>query len=198
MKRNFCLFIATCLLMICTPALGQDILQPLSGIDQRAANQNFQAALEYNTSGTPLTWHNPDAAISGTTVPIRTWQADNGQACREFQQSVIIAGREQQAYGTACRQPDGQWRIVNPRTLQPPSQVVRPLQPAPPVYRYSRVQPDYWYYPASLVIGFGLVRYFDYDDHRHYRHYPHYRDNRHHWPNQRHFDRGWDHRRHRR
>jgi len=25
---------------------------------------------------------------------------------------VIVGGQEEQAYGTACRQPDGSWKIV--------------------------------------------------------------------------------------
>ena len=36
-----------------------------------------------------------------------------GGPCREFQESVIIDGKTQRAYGTACRQPDGTWKIVN-------------------------------------------------------------------------------------
>jgi hypothetical protein len=38
-----------------------------------------------------------------------------GQAgpCREFQQRIMIEGRQQLAHGTACRQPDGSWRITN-------------------------------------------------------------------------------------
>ena len=37
---------------------------------------------------------------------------DRGPAClqeREYQMMVIIGGREQEAYGTACLQPDGSW-----------------------------------------------------------------------------------------
>ncbi len=34
-------------------------------------------------------------------------------ACREVQTTVTIGGKPQQAYGTACRQPDGSWRFTN-------------------------------------------------------------------------------------
>ena len=46
-------------------------------------------------------------------TPIRDG-TDNqtGNYCREFQNEVIINGRAEQAYGTACRQSDGTWRIV--------------------------------------------------------------------------------------
>jgi surface antigen len=33
--------------------------------------------------------------------------------CREFQTEIIIDGRRQPAHGTACRQPDGTWHVVN-------------------------------------------------------------------------------------
>ncbi len=32
--------------------------------------------------------------------------------CREFTRKIIVDGAEQLAYGTACRQPDGTWRIM--------------------------------------------------------------------------------------
>lgn len=32
--------------------------------------------------------------------------------CREYQQQVLVGGRWEQAYGTACRRPDGSWQIV--------------------------------------------------------------------------------------
>lgn len=32
--------------------------------------------------------------------------------CREYMQKVNIGGREETAYGKACRQPDGQWKII--------------------------------------------------------------------------------------
>ena len=33
--------------------------------------------------------------------------------CREIIMDVVIGGVEQTAYGTACRQPDGSWKIAN-------------------------------------------------------------------------------------
>ncbi len=35
-----------------------------------------------------------------------------GQYCREFQQTIVVGGQQQQGYGRACRQPDGSWKIV--------------------------------------------------------------------------------------
>ena len=32
--------------------------------------------------------------------------------CREYQSTTMIAGQPETVFGTACRQPDGTWRIV--------------------------------------------------------------------------------------
>lgn len=36
-----------------------------------------------------------------------------GEYCREYTKPVRIGGERQESYGTACRQPDGSWRIVS-------------------------------------------------------------------------------------
>ncbi|WP_428247624.1 hypothetical protein [Ferrovibrio sp.] len=41
------------------------------------------------------------------------YQAQNGQYCREYQATVVVAGVPQASYGTACLMPDGAWRVVN-------------------------------------------------------------------------------------
>jgi hypothetical protein len=35
------------------------------------------------------------------------------QDCQDYQSQIVIDGKPQQVHGTACRQPDGRWRIVN-------------------------------------------------------------------------------------
>jgi hypothetical protein len=39
-------------------------------------------------------------------------QALNRPNCREFQQTIVVNGQQQPAYGRACEQPDGSWKIV--------------------------------------------------------------------------------------
>jgi surface antigen len=63
--------------------------------------------------GQPISWRNPDSGNSGTVTPTREGTAANGDYCREFQQSVTVGGKSEQAFGTACRQPDGSWKVVN-------------------------------------------------------------------------------------
>lgn len=63
--------------------------------------------------GETITWNNPETGHQGTVTPTREGQTQSGQYCREFQQTVTIDGRTERAYGTACQQPDGSWKIVN-------------------------------------------------------------------------------------
>jgi surface antigen len=58
----------------------------------------------------PIEWN--DSGSSGSVVPVRDGHTNDGRACREFQQKVTIGGKTEQAYGTACQQPDGSWQIV--------------------------------------------------------------------------------------
>jgi surface antigen len=81
--------------------------------DKRLAAEATQNALETAPTGKSIAWRNPDNEHSGTVTPVKTYQTDSGTYCREYQQTVTIGGKEEEAYGTACRQPDGNWRIVD-------------------------------------------------------------------------------------
>ena len=62
--------------------------------------------------GQQITWNNPKNGDTGTIVPVRDGYAANGAYCREFQQTIVVGGRQQQASGNACQQPDGSWKIA--------------------------------------------------------------------------------------
>lgn len=93
--------------------VGSGIGASLDRADMAYANSSTQNALEQTTTGTTSRWQNPDSGNSGAITPTRTYQNSGGQYCREFTQTVMIGGRNESATGTACRQPDGTWRIVN-------------------------------------------------------------------------------------
>jgi len=82
----------------------------LDRADRRYAAASFQQGLEYHPSGRASTWYNPDNGHSGSLTPTHTAELDTGY-CREFSQTVTIGGRTQRAYGTACRDVDGRWRV---------------------------------------------------------------------------------------
>jgi len=92
--------------------LGGAVGNALDQRDRDLAAQAYQNSLENERTGTTSTWRNPDSGHSGTVTPTRTYESASGQYCREFQQTVTVGGETQQAYGTACRQPDGSWKIV--------------------------------------------------------------------------------------
>ncbi len=92
--------------------IGGEIGRSLDANDRRMMEESAQYALERNRTDQPSQWRNPDSGHYGTITPKRTYQTAEGRYCREYQQTVIIGGEEQQAYGHACRQPDGTWKIV--------------------------------------------------------------------------------------
>jgi surface antigen len=93
--------------------LGGTIGKSLDQTDKLYASNAEYHALEYAPSGSVTSWNNPDSGHSGSITPTQTYEAPNGQYCREFQQQASIGGQVQQVYGTACRQPDGQWKLVS-------------------------------------------------------------------------------------
>lgn len=92
--------------------IGGEIGRSLDQQDRIEMERAAQYSLEHNRADEPRTWRNPDSGHHGSVTPKRTYQTAQGHYCREYQQTVIIGGEEQQAYGTACRQPDGSWKIV--------------------------------------------------------------------------------------
>ena len=92
--------------------IGGAIGNRMDEADRREANRTTYRALESAPSGTTASWENPDTSNSGTVTPMRTYQAQSGEYCREFEQTITVAGETRQAYGTACRQPDGNWQVV--------------------------------------------------------------------------------------
>lgn len=91
--------------------LGGAIGHKLDERDKEMAAKAAHEALEKNRTGESSEWKNPDSGNSGTVTPTRTYQRADGQYCREFRQDVKIGDEDHQAYGTACRQPDGTWKI---------------------------------------------------------------------------------------
>lgn len=86
---------------------GGNIGRRLDAYDEQQA----QRALEYGQTGDPMTWVNPDRGHEVTFVPTETYQTSSGRYCREYQTQVEVGYEVKEAYGTACRQPDGSWEI---------------------------------------------------------------------------------------
>lgn len=91
--------------------VGSEIGRTMDEQDRMQANQAVNEAHSAQL-GETIVWNNPDSGHSGTVTPVRDGNSTSGLYCREFQQTVTVSGRTETAYGTACRQPDGSWRIV--------------------------------------------------------------------------------------
>lgn len=93
-------------------AMGNSIGQSLDKADMNAYHSASQKALETSPDGQPVTWRNPNSGHSGTVTPVNVYQNNSGQYCREYTQTINVGGQKESAYGRACRQPDGSWKIV--------------------------------------------------------------------------------------
>lgn len=87
----------------------------LGGLLGHAIDESNRACvsdvLEYVPSNRPVYWE--DGSYGYEVTPMRTYEPEPGRYCREYQTVVTVGGRAEQAYGTACRQPDGSWQIVS-------------------------------------------------------------------------------------
>lgn len=73
---------------------------------------NMKRAIVNTPVGQEATWTNPKNDVTYTVKPVKNYHKD-GDYCREYQTTVTIAGKPQEAYGKACRNPDGTWKVVS-------------------------------------------------------------------------------------
>jgi len=90
--------------------IGSEVGKSLDRADRAYMQRTTQKSLETGQTGRRSTWRNPDSGHQGSVTPTRTYETARGP-CREYQQTVTIDGRTERAYGTACRQSDGSWKI---------------------------------------------------------------------------------------
>jgi len=72
-----------------------------------------EQTLESVPTRSTTTWRNPDTQVAYEVTPTTTYESPDGRYCREYTTTATVAGDRQQIYGTACRQPDGSWEVVN-------------------------------------------------------------------------------------
>jgi len=89
-------------------AVGEHIGQFMNDEDRIHVSKS----LEYSRTGQSLNWHNRESNYDYMVIPTRTYEA-HGIPCREFTLRMNNGERQNEVYGTACRQADGNWRLVN-------------------------------------------------------------------------------------
>lgn len=90
---------------------GSSAGRSLDHADRLYMSRTATRTLETVPSGNAVEWRNPDSGNYGTVTPLRTFRTARGY-CREFQQTIVVGGQYRRGYGTACRQPDGSWQVV--------------------------------------------------------------------------------------
>jgi len=88
-------------------------LKLLDMVDEQAQREHEEAQIEATSAdvGEKIYWDTDEA--SGYVVTTRKGTSSRGQQCREYQHSITVGGKTEEAYGSACLQPDGSWKIVN-------------------------------------------------------------------------------------
>ncbi len=89
-------------------AVGASVGRSMDELDR----MKMSATLETTRTGVASEWQNPDTGYYYRMEPTRTYETAEGP-CREYTMDAEIGGRTEQVYGTACRQPDGSWQIIN-------------------------------------------------------------------------------------
>ena len=89
--------------------VGGSIGRSMDEVDQNCVGQTLEHAPDQRT----VAWQNPDDGVDYQVTPTSTYQNTQGQYCREYVTESTIGGETQQTYGTACRQPDGSWKLMN-------------------------------------------------------------------------------------
>ncbi|OGT47316.1 MAG: hypothetical protein A3E82_07515 [Gammaproteobacteria bacterium RIFCSPHIGHO2_12_FULL_38_11] len=79
---------------------------------------NMQSAIINTPVNQEATWTSDKAGPNGrpvtyTVKPIKNYQSSSHRYCREYQTIVTVNGKTQKAYGRACRQADGSWKIAS-------------------------------------------------------------------------------------
>ena len=92
--------------------VGGAVGQVLTERDREQHANSTYNAIETQQAGGSTTWNNPDSNNSGQTEIDRVYQADSGQTCKDFTQTINVGGEIQTQRGTACRRADGTWKIM--------------------------------------------------------------------------------------
>ena len=92
---------------------GSEIGKSLDKADKMHLERTTQNSLEYNKAGQTSTWRNPDSGNAGSVTPTSTYKSANGKDCREYKTKIVVDGKEETGTGRACRDAEGNWRLVS-------------------------------------------------------------------------------------
>lgn len=92
-------------------AMGRGLIGGVAGeqldpSDRRRALEAEYQALEYGQAGQAVAWKGSGAV--GEVVAYQPYRVGS-QDCRQYSHTVVIAGQQRNARGSACRNGDGSW-----------------------------------------------------------------------------------------
>jgi hypothetical protein len=174
--------------ILCVPSLvlAADFFERLDETEQQAMMETLQYALERNRQGEESSWANPETGTSGAVVALERFSDDGGRTCRNFISIIAINGDEERSEGTACRQEDGLWTVVDSRiSTAYAAGVARRyvyIYRDPYVYGYPWVYYAPAYYPYRVFFSFVFAGHYGHFHHRPWFHdgrryvgHPHFR-----------------------
>jgi len=89
--------------------LGNSIGSSLDRADMDSYDRASQRAME---TGRTQSWRNSSSGNRGSIHPRKRYRNDEGQYCREYSQTIYVDGKSHTGHGTACRESDGSWQII--------------------------------------------------------------------------------------
>lgn len=92
--------------------IGAEIGEDIDDRDRAYMQRRTQYTLERGPSGQPSNWNNPDTGSYGTVTPAPAY-IQEGLYCRPYTQTITTDDGTRTTRGTACRQKDGTWLIVD-------------------------------------------------------------------------------------
>lgn len=90
--------------------IGNSIGTSLDNADRNTHARISQSAME---TGKPRSWKNSHNGNHGYFHPHKRYKNRDGQYCREYNQTIYVDGKKHTGHGTACRDEDGTWQIIN-------------------------------------------------------------------------------------
>ncbi|MBY0431579.1 MAG: hypothetical protein K2Q10_10300 [Rhodospirillales bacterium] len=72
-----------------------------------------QIAQEQEQAGEPASWGDSTTGSDRIIAPLGVFRDSNGGWCRGFEMSLNIDGRRATTHHVACRQPSGDWAVMD-------------------------------------------------------------------------------------
>lgn len=73
--------------------------------------QAYQRILQHNPDGQTGHWRGNSGRLAMALTPKVTLTRTNNTTCRQYSQKLLIGGKEENYFGIACRNTEGNWEV---------------------------------------------------------------------------------------